>query len=135
MMEEARSAEANVEIARRFTESMAGGDYEEAAAMVAPDFTVDDTDIPESTGADSFHEWIGRWDAAFESWRIEDLEVRSIAEDRTLSLFRIYARGTGSGVELARDDAAIGEFRDGKIVRIAYYNDQAQALEAAGLSE
>jgi ketosteroid isomerase-like protein len=102
--------------------------------MIAPDFTVDDTDIPESTGADSFHEWIGRWDAAFESWRIEDLEVRSIGEDRTLSLFRIYARGKGSGVELARDDAAIAEFRDGKIVRIAYYNDQAQALEAAGLS-
>jgi ketosteroid isomerase-like protein len=128
------SAEANVEIARRFTETMTRGDYEEAAAMIAPDFTVDDTDIPESTGADSFHEWIGRWDAAFESWRIEDLEVRSIGEDRTLSLFRIYARGKGSGVELARDDAAIAEFRDGKIVRIAYYNDRAQALEAAGLS-
>jgi ketosteroid isomerase-like protein len=113
------SAEANVEIARRFTETMTRGDYEEAAAMIAPDFTVDDTDIPESTGADSFHEWIGRWDAAFESWRIEDLEVRFIGEDRTLSLFRIYARGKGSGVELARDDAAIAEFRDGKIVRIA----------------
>jgi ketosteroid isomerase-like protein len=128
------SAEANVEIARRFTETMTRGDYEEAAAMIAPDFTVDDTVIPESTGADSFHEWIGRWDAAFESWRIEDLEVRSIGEDRTLSLFRIYARGKSSGVELARGDAAIAEFRDGKIVRIAYYNDQAQALEAAGLS-
>jgi ketosteroid isomerase-like protein len=128
------SAEANVEIARRFTETMTRGDYEEAAAMIAPDFTVDDTVIPESTGADSFHEWIGRWDAAFESWRIEDLEVRSIGEDRTLSLFRIYARGKSSGVELVRGDAAIAEFRDGKIVRIAYYNDQAQALEAAGLS-
>jgi len=127
------SAESNMEIARRFTETMTRGDYEAAAAMVAPNFTIDDTDIPESTGADSFQEWIGRWDAAFESWRIEDLEVRSIGEDRTLSLFRIYARGTGSGVELARDDAAIAEFRDGKVVRIAYYNDQAQALEAAGL--
>jgi hypothetical protein len=84
--------------------------------------------------ADSFHEWIGRWDAAFESWRIEDLEVRSIDEDCTLSLFRIYAKGTGSGIELARDEAAIAKFRDGKIVRIAYYNNQAQALEAAGIS-
>jgi ketosteroid isomerase-like protein len=128
------SAEANVEIARRFTETVVRGDYKAAAAMVAPDFIVDDTDIPESTGADSFREWIGRWDAAFESWRIEDLEVRSIGEDRTLSLFRIYATGTGSGIELARDDASIAEFRDGKIVRIAYYNNQAQALEAAGLS-
>jgi ketosteroid isomerase-like protein len=128
------SAEANVEIARRFTETIVRGDYEAAAAMVAPDFVVDDTDIPESTGADSFREWIGRWDAAFESWRIEDLEVRSIGEDRTLSLFRIHVRGTGSGIELARDDASIAEFREGKIVRIAYYNNQAEALEAAGLS-
>jgi len=99
--------------------------------MLAPDFTVDDTDILESTGSDSFYEWIGRWDAAFESWKIEDLEVRAIGQDRTLSRFRIYARGTGSGVELARDDAAIADYRDDRIRRIAYYNDQAQALEAA----
>ena len=127
------SAEANVEIARRFSETVERGDHEAAAAMLAPDFTVDDTDIPESTGTDSFLAWMGRWEAAFESWRIEDLEVRAIGDDRTLSLFRIYVRGTGSGVELGRDDAAIADFRDGKIVRIAYYNDQRQALEAAGL--
>jgi ketosteroid isomerase-like protein len=65
---------------------------------------------------------------------IEDLEVRSIGEDCTLSLSRIYAKGTGSGIELARDDAAIAKFRDGKIVRIAHYNNQAQALEAPAIS-
>jgi len=47
----------------------------------------------------------------------------------------MIVRGKGSGIELARDDAALAEFRDGKIVRIGYYNDQAQALEAAGLRE
>jgi ketosteroid isomerase-like protein len=124
------SAEANVEIARRFSETISRGDYETAAGMLAPDFTVDDTDLPESPGSDSFYEWIGRWDAAFESWRIEELEVSAIGQDRTLSLFRIY----GSGVELARDDAAIADYRDDRIVRIAYYNDQAQALEAAAKS-
>jgi ketosteroid isomerase-like protein len=129
------SQEENIELVRRFSESATRGDYKEAATMLASDFTVEDTDIPESTGNDSFYEWVGRWDAAFESWRIEDLEVRAIAEDRTLSLFRIYAKGTGSEVELSRDDAIITEFRDGTIVRIAYYNDQAQALNAAGLSE
>jgi len=29
----------------------------------------------------------------------------------------------------------LSEFQNGKIVRIGYYNDQAQALEAAGLRE
>ena len=124
-----------MEIVRRFTETMAGGDYESAAAMLSADFTVDDTDIPESTGTDSFYEWIGRWDAAWESWRIEDLEVRAVGDDRTLCLFKIIVTGKGSGIELARDDASIAELRNGEIVRIGYYNNRAQALEAAGLSE
>jgi ketosteroid isomerase-like protein len=128
------SADANVEVVSRFTKALARGDYDEAAAMLTPDFTVEDTDIPESTGADSFYEWMGRWDAAFESWRIEDVEVRAIDESRTLSMFRIYVKGRGSGVELVRDDGVIAELRDAKIVRIAYYNDQSQALDAAGLS-
>jgi len=129
--EQAMSADANVEIARRFTETMARGDYETAAAMLAPtspSMTPTSRSRPAPTPSTNK---IGRCDAAFEGWRIEDLEVGAIGEDRTLSLFRIYARGTGSRVELARDDAAIADYHDGKIVRIAYYNDQAQALEAA----
>jgi len=43
--------------------------------------------------------------------------------------------GRGSGIELTRDDAVLSELQNGRIVRIGYYNDQAQALEAAGLSE
>ena len=58
-----------------------------------------------------------------------------MGEDRTISLFKMIVRGKGSGIELTRDDAVLAEFRDGKIVRIGYYNDQAQALEAAGLPE
>lgn len=128
------SAEGNVAAARRFTELLVSGNYDAVAEMIAPDFSVDDMDIPESTGADSFNEWMARWDAAWESWRLEDLEVRPLGRNRTLSLFRIIARGRGSGVELARDDAAIADFRDGRVVRIAYYNDQAQARADAGLA-
>jgi len=47
----------------------------------------------------------------------------------------MIVRGKGSGIELTREDAVLAEYRAGKIVRIGYYNDQAQALEAAGLSE
>jgi ketosteroid isomerase-like protein len=54
---------------------------------------------------------------------------------RTISLFKMIAKGKGSGIELVRDDAVVADFRDGRIVRLAYYNDQSQALEAAGLSE
>ncbi len=128
-------SEENVETTHRFTEALVRGDYEAAAAELDPNVEIDDTDIPESTGADSFYAWLARWDESWESWRIEDLEIRPVGDDRTISLFKMIVRGKGNGIELARDDAALAEFRDGKIVRIGYYNDQAQALEAAGLRE
>jgi ketosteroid isomerase-like protein len=124
-------SEANVETVRRFTELLMSGDYDAAAALLHPDFTVDDNDIPEATGADSLHAWIGRWDDSFRDWRIEGLEVRAISETRTLQLFKIFATGRASGVELARDDASIADFRDGKIVRIAYYYNHPQAIADA----
>jgi ketosteroid isomerase-like protein len=125
----------NVETIQRFTEALVRGDYEAAATELHPKLEIDDTDIPESTGADSFYEWMARWDAAWESWRFEDLDARPLGDDRVLSLFKMIVKGKGSGIELSRDDATLAELRDGKIVRIGYYNDQSQALEAAGLSE
>jgi ketosteroid isomerase-like protein len=128
-------SEENVATSRRFTEALMRGDYEGAATELGPDFEIDDTDIPESTAADSFHTWMARWDESWENWRIEDLAIQPVGEDRTISLFKMIVRGKGSGIELARDDAVLAEFRDGKIVRIGYYNDQAQALQAVGLRE
>lgn len=125
----------NIETTQRFTDALERRDYEAAASELGPGFEIDDTDIPESTGADSFHAWIARWDESWESWRIEDLEIRPAGEERTVALFKMVVKGKGSGIELARDDATLTEFRDGKIIRIGYYNDQAQALEAAGLSK
>jgi ketosteroid isomerase-like protein len=125
----------NVKTTRRFTEALVRGDYGAAADELSPQVEIDDTDIPESTGADSFYAWMARWDAAWENWTIEDLEIRPVGGDRTISLFKMIVRGKGSGIELTRDDAVVAEYRDGKIVRIGYYNDQSQALQAVGLSE
>ena len=124
----------NVETTRRFTEALVRGDLEACARELGPHVDIDDTDIPESTGTDSFYTWMARWNESWESWRIEDLEIQALGEDRTISLFKMIVRGRGSGIDLARDDAVLAEFRDDKIVRIGYYNDQKQALEAAGLS-
>jgi hypothetical protein len=116
-------SEENVETTHRFTEAFVSGDYEAAAAELGPNVEIDDTDIPESTGADSFYAWLARWES-WESWRIEDLEIRPVGEDRTISLFKMVVRGKGSDIELTRDDAALAELRDGKIVRIGYYKKQ-----------
>ena len=129
------SQQENLETARRFTEAIERGDMEAAARELAARVEIDDQDIPDADGQDSFHTWIGRWNSAWGSWRVENAEFLAVGEDRVLSLFRMIVTGKGSGIELARDDAVLTEFRDGKIARIGYYNDQEQARQAAGLAE
>ncbi len=63
------------------------------------------------------------------------LELLPAGDDKVLALFRMIVTGKGSGIELIRDDAVLGEFRGGRIARLGYFNDQQHALEAAGLRE
>ena len=125
----------NADAMRRIVEATGRQDYQAVLADLDPEVEIDDTDIPESTGTDSFLEWLARWDQVWESWRIEDLEVRAAGDDPAIALFKMVAKGKGSGVELTRPDAVVASFRGGKAVKLGYYNDQTQALEAAGLSE
>ena len=53
----------------------------------------------------------------------EALYQTCVGDNVVLSLFRIFVTGKGSGIELARDDALIAEFRDGKIVRVDFLFD------------
>jgi hypothetical protein len=126
-------AEQNIEAAKRFTEALQRNDLDAAAVELGPRFEVDDQDIPDADGHDSLYTWIGRWNEAFDSWRISDDEWIPVGEDRVLCTFRMHATGKGSGLELTRDDATVTEFEHSKIVRIGYYNDQAQAREAVGV--
>ena len=124
----------NVDVMRRILDAVGRRDYQAVLAVLDPELEIDDTDIPESTGTDSFLEWLARWDEAWESWRVEDVEVRAAADDQAIALFRMVTTGKGSGIELTRPDALVASFRGGKVVKLGYYNDQALALEAVGLS-
>jgi ketosteroid isomerase-like protein len=131
----------NVEAVGRFLEAVlaaqAGGDYEPVLAELDPAVEIDDLDIAldteHFTGYEAFRKWIGIWNDAWESWRIEDAEFIAVGEDQVISLFTMFVTGAGSGMELERPDAITFKLRNGKIVAIAYYNDQAQAREAIGL--
>jgi ketosteroid isomerase-like protein len=74
------------------------------------------------------------WGDAWAEWSIEPEEFID-ADDSVVVVVRMHAKGTGSGVELDRQDALVYRFRDDKIARGDYYNSKEQALEAAGLSE
>jgi ketosteroid isomerase-like protein len=105
---------------------------------VDPDVEIDDLDISLDTehyrGHDKVRKWVGVWSDAWESWRVENLEVRLVGEDRAIGLFLMVVKGKGSGIELSRRDALVCTLRAGKVAEVGYYNDQQQALEAVGLS-
>jgi ketosteroid isomerase-like protein len=133
----------NVEVVRRFIEALpraqASDDWQPVLAEVDPAVEIEDLDISLDTGRyrghDSVRKWIGVWMESWESWSLEDVQVRSVGEDRAIGLFLVRARGKGSGIELSRHDAAVCKLRAGKIEEVTYYNDQQQALQDVGLSE
>ena len=49
--------------------------------------------------------------------------------------FTSRGRGRISGIEVARQLAQVATVREGRVIKIVGYDDRAQALEAAGVSE
>jgi ketosteroid isomerase-like protein len=118
----------------RIVDAINAKDWQAVLADLDPNVEIDDTDIPEGTGDDSFLTWVNRWDEAWDGWHVEDIETRLAENDKAIALFTMVVRGRGSGVELRRADALVTSFRDGKAVKLGYYNDQAEALRAVGLA-
>jgi ketosteroid isomerase-like protein len=73
-----------------------------------------------------------------ESWeymRMEPEDFIEVGEDQVVVPLRLHMRGKGSGVEVEAQTTNVWTMRDGQAVRMAVYNDKAEALAAAGLSE
>ena len=103
-----------------------------------PVIEVFDHDIPDARNPYRGRKGVEQWLSDFaESWESYGMDLERLVEagDRVVSLFRIRAVGAGSGVLVERDDGMVWTFRDGRLVRLDYFNDQHQALEAAGLSQ
>lgn len=76
--------------------------------------------------ADMAEEW--------ESWRLDEQEVRALPDGRVLLLCEFVARGRASGVEVRSPAAWVCELRSGLIVRIRGYSDPALAFAELGIS-
>jgi ketosteroid isomerase-like protein len=74
-------------------------------------------------------------DEAMEELRLKPQEFID-AGDRVATRLRHYGRGKGSGVEIDEElYHQVATFRNGKIVRMEYFAEWDEALEAAGLRE
>jgi ketosteroid isomerase-like protein len=104
---------------------------------IDPDIEVYDHDIPDAgtyRGHGGYSKWLADWGEAWDEFNLQAKRWID-AGDKVVFVFQLTAKGKGSGVEVKRQDAMVLTFRDGKNVRLDYYNNAPQALEAAGLSE
>ena len=91
-------------------------------------------DAGEYRGRAGIERWLEDWGSAWSEFNMEPEEFIDAGE-RVVVIIRMRAEGRGSGVKVERQDALIHEIRDGKVVRLDYYNNREQALEAVGLAE
>jgi ketosteroid isomerase-like protein len=112
------------------------GDLERAVLPLGPDFEWIVPGYPEGEvrrGADEviafFRDWIDTWD----DFEIR-YELREAGPDRVLALVEMRGSGKGSGVRTEMKMAQLWTFRAGRAVRMVLYDDQQEALAAAGLS-
>ena len=104
---------------------------------IDPKVEVHDHDVPDAVlyhGHDGYLQWLANWTEAWSGFSMETRRWIDAGETVVL-VFDIAATGRRSGLELKRRDAMVFAMRDGRCVRLDYYNDEAEALEAAGLPE
>jgi limonene-1,2-epoxide hydrolase len=86
------------------------------------------------TGMDGFRTLWLDWLSPWTTHRVEIQEAVDLGE-RVLVLARALATLQGSTTEVSLPTAGIWTVRDGKIIRIEFYPDHAEALKVVGLEE
>jgi ketosteroid isomerase-like protein len=66
---------------------------------------------------------------------MEPEDFIEVGEDHVVVLLHLHMRGKGSGVAVEAQTTNAWTLRDGKAVRMAVYNDKAEALKALSRSE
>jgi len=90
-------------------------------------------DAGEYEGHEGHRRWIADWSAAWSSFEIGRVLDVVDAGDEVVIVFDVKATGRASGVSVEREDAMVCRVHGGRITRIDYYNNRAQALAHVGL--
>jgi ketosteroid isomerase-like protein len=131
-------SEANVQKARDFIAAYNRRDFDAAVESFDPEI---DWVLPEHQSSDSARGpdeirrfWEGI-DETFDDFRLAPQEFID-AGDRVATRLRHCGRGKESGIEIDEElYHQVATFQDGTIVRMEYFADWSEALEAVGLTE
>ncbi len=86
-------------------------------------------------GRDGLRASLRELQEAFDDLSFEAERIIETQGGEFVAFIRVRGRGRGSGMQIDNAIAWVVALRDDKIVRIVVYEEQAEALEAAGLSE
>jgi ketosteroid isomerase-like protein len=85
-------------------------------------------------GADSFNDAIASVFAAWDDVRFDTERVIESGDD-VVALGMLHGHVRSAGMEIDSPHAQVWTFRDGRVVRMRWFNTHREALEAAGVRE
>jgi ketosteroid isomerase-like protein len=127
----------NVELVRKAMEALLRRDRDAWFAIHDEEFEIVPVrDWPEGAvrGRESAWDFNMRIRDSFE-WVPIEVERVDAGADKVLGHPRYELRGVGSGAEVEYEQWFVATVRRGKILRLQWFWDRAEAIEAAGLSE
>jgi ketosteroid isomerase-like protein len=132
-------SEENVELAHRFYDAFNRRDFDALLAFMDPEVEfaarfMEMEGDPYYRGHDGVREWWRTLLAIFPDFSVEVLEVRDLG-DSGIAALRLRGHGADSGVPFDEAMWQTVKVRDGKVIWAHNFGSEAEALEAAGLSE
>jgi ketosteroid isomerase-like protein len=101
-------------------------DFESTGTLLGSEMTF--------VGAEGCRELLMQWYEPWTSYRIESHAAIDLG-DQVLVTHDAFGRLAGSEAEVKLTGASLYTLRAGKVARIAFYVDRAEALKAVGLSD
>jgi ketosteroid isomerase-like protein len=131
-------SEENVEIVRRGYQALKGGDISAWLGGFDPEVVLHENasfpDVLTFRGHAGLLKWVESVNEIWDDPAFDPKTFRS-AGDFVMVSGQATGRGRGSGAPFDEPLYHVFRFRNGKVIELWGYSDQAQALEAAGLSE
>jgi ketosteroid isomerase-like protein len=130
-------SEENVEIVSRAVSAINEQDVDAYLALCKPDFEFDfSRAVGPVHGVFKLDQMHALLDDFFDQWEAVRLQADELidAGEHVVGTLAGSSRGRDA-IEVSARTTWVWTFREGKIVRQCYYQDKAEALEAAGLSE
>ena len=121
-------SQTNLEVVKRLFESYRRGDYEKAAACLAPDVVYEvGQELPLRGRAEVRAMW-ERWDSTWDELETVPEDFADAGDD-VLVTVHYSARGRGSGIEYEERLFEVYTFRDGQCVGKREFRQRSDATE------